>query len=312
MAFVLLVLLIVGVLFVLIWPFRRQAEHQTLLGPDADLNQEQVDLELEREILLSSLAELEVDRVRDKLAQQDYERLKATDERRLIQVLEKLDALTARATAVPVAPAARRSTPAGPSTRRPLHWTATAAVVLFVLGGAGALYLQLFTMQRARATAVQQQLGQGMPDPKAMVARLEARLKANPNDLEGQIMAGRSYMALERPGDALTAWAKVIELDPKNPEAHFNIGVILLTTRKTDDPKLFQEAQDHFDIAYARLPQEPALLWYRGIIFVHQKRYTEADAAWTAAYQNLQPGSEDSKFVRQALEQLRAGKPPLF
>ncbi|HTP42342.1 MAG TPA: hypothetical protein VML36_07945, partial [Nitrospiria bacterium] len=66
------------------------------------------------------------------------------------------------------------------------------------------------------------------------------------------------------------------------------------------------------DIAYTKLPQEPALLWYRGIVFVHQKRFDDADAAWTAAYQNLQPGSEDSKIVRQALDQLRAGKPPLY
>jgi cytochrome c-type biogenesis protein CcmH len=308
MAFILIVALLAGVLFTLIWPLRRQAERPILLGPDAASNQERVDLELEREILLSSLAELEIDRVRDKLEEQDYDRLKATDERRLLQVLEKLDALAAQES---VAHRVTRKA-AAPPPRTSLHWAATTAVALFVLGGTAGIYLQLFSLQQARATAVQQQLGQGMPDPKEMVARLEARLKDNPNDLQGQIMAGRSYMALERPADAMRAWAKVVELDPENAEAHFNIGVILLTTRKTDDPKLFQEALAHFNIAYAKLPQEPGLLWYRGIVFVHQKRYKEADDAWTAAYQNLQPGSEDSKFVRQALEQLRAGKPPLF
>jgi cytochrome c-type biogenesis protein CcmH len=310
MAFVLIVVLIAGVLFTLLWPLRRQAERPILLGPDAASNQERVDLELEREILLSSLAELEVDRVRDKLEAHDYDRLKATDERRLLQVLEKLDALAVQEAA---APAPRRTaTKAVAPPRTSLHWAATMAVALFVLGGSAGIYLQLFSIQQARAVAVQQQMGQGMPDPKEMVARLEARLKENPNDLQGQIMAGRSYMALERPADAMRAWTKVVDLDPTNAEAHFNIGVILLTTRKTDDPKLFQEAMDHFNIAYAKLPQEPALLWYRGIVFVHQKRLKEADEAWTAAYQNLQSGSEDSKFVRQALEQLRAGNPPLF
>ncbi|HUJ79383.1 MAG TPA: tetratricopeptide repeat protein [Nitrospiria bacterium] len=311
MALVLIVILIVGVLFTLVWPLRQRAEPLIPLGPEAAGNQERVDLELEREILLSSLAELEVDRVRDKLPETDYQRLKATDERRLLQVLEKLDALAATEKA---ATSGRR--PAAPvttaQTRQSLHWPAMSAVALFVLIGAALIYLQLFAMQQARATALQQQMARNMPDPKEMVARLEARLKENPNDLQGQIMAGRSYMALERPGDALRAWAKVVELDPKNAEAHFNIGVILLTTRKTDDPKVFQEAMDHFDIAYAALPQEPALLWYRGIVFVHQNRLNDADAAWTAAYQNLQPGSDDSKFVRQALEQLRAGKPPLY
>jgi cytochrome c-type biogenesis protein CcmH len=310
MAFVLIVVLIAGVLFTLLWPLRRRAESPIPLGPEAAGNQERIDLELEREILLSSLAELEVDRVRDKLETHDYDRLKATDERRLLQVLEKLDALAAQETAS-LAPRRTVTKAAGPPLAS-LHWAATTAVALFVLGGAAGIYLQLFSIQQARATAVQQQMGQGMPDPKEMVARLEARLKENPNDLQGQIMAGRSYMALERPVDAMRAWTKVVELDPTNAEAHFNIGVILLTTRKTDDPKLFQEAMDHFDIAYARLPQEPALLWYRGIVFIHQKRLKEADDAWTAAYQNLQSGSEDSKFVRQALEQLRAGKPPLY
>ncbi|HXZ25791.1 MAG TPA: tetratricopeptide repeat protein [Nitrospiria bacterium] len=309
MAFALIVLLIAGVLFTLIWPLRQRAESPIPLGPDAAGNQERVDLELEREILLSSLAELEVDRVRDKLPETDYQRLKATDERRLLQVLEKLDALAATEATAPLAH--RRAAPA-PQSRNALHWAATTAVVIFVLGGAAGIYLQLFTIQQARATAIQQQMGQGTPDPKEMVARLEARLKKNPNDLKGQIMAGRSYMALERFNDALQAWAKVVELDPTNAEAQFNIGVILLSTRKTDDPKLFQEVMNHFDIAYAKLPQEPALLWYRGIVFIHQKRFDDADAAWTAAYQNLQPGSEDSKIVRQALDQLRAGKPPLY
>jgi hypothetical protein len=79
-----------------------------------------------------------------------------------------------------------------------------------------------------------------------------------------------------------------------------------------NDPQLFQQALDHFDIAYVKLPQEPALLWYRGIVYVHLKRFKDADDSWTAAYQNLQPGSEDAEFVRKALEQLRAGTPPLF
>jgi cytochrome c-type biogenesis protein CcmH len=160
--------------------------------------------------------------------------------------------------------------------------------------------------------AFQRQAGESMPDPREMVVRLEARLRDNPNDLEGQVMAGRSYMVLDRLDEAARAWTKVLELDSRNGEAHFNIGVLLLTTRKVNDPQLFQQALDHFDIAYVKLPQEPALLWYRGIVYVHVGRFNDADESWTAAYQNLQPGSEDAEFVRKALEQLRAGTPPLF
>jgi cytochrome c-type biogenesis protein CcmH len=152
---------------------------------------------------------------------------------------------------------------------------------------------------------------QGMPDPMEMVARLEARLRENPNDLQGQIMAGRSYMALERFEDAQKAWSKVIELDRRNHEAHYHLGLILLQT-PASDTKVYEEALAHFDAALINVPREPAVLWYRGVALVHLKRYQEADESWTTAYQNLSPGSEDAEFVKQALQNLRAGNPPLF
>ncbi|MEW6325316.1 MAG: hypothetical protein AB1515_08015 [Nitrospirota bacterium] len=291
----------------LVFPFWRRQDRTSSFQLDSAADQDRIDLELEREILLSSLAELEVDRVREKLPADDYERLKATDERRLLQVLEQLDALAAAEAPAPPPP-----TRAKPARSRIPHWAASLAILLVVIGGAAAIHMKLLGLEEARLAAAQRQMGAGMPDPREMVARLEARLRDNPNDLEGQVMAGRSYMVLDRIEEAKRAWAKVLELDPKNAEANFNWGVILLTTRKLDDPALFQEALDHFNVAFVKLPQEPALLWYRGIAFVHLRRYADADDSWTTAYQNLQPGSEDANFVRQALEQLRAGNPPLF
>jgi len=303
----LVVILVLAVILTLALPFWRPPADDLLLGPEAARDQERLDLELEREILHGSLAELEVERIRNKLAADDYERLKATDERRLLQVLDKLEAL---ATSAPSSTKAAAATP--PAT---LHWAATLAVIFFVIAGGGAIHRYLFAFQQARVEAAARQMGANTPDPQQimeMVARLEARLRDNPNDLEGQVMAGRSYLALERTDEARKAWAKVIELDPRHAEAHFHVGVLLLTTRTVNDPQLFQEALDHFAIAFVKLPQEPALLWYRGIAFVHLQRYGDADESWTAAYQNLQPGSDDANFVRQALEQLRAGTPPLF
>jgi cytochrome c-type biogenesis protein CcmH len=304
----LVVILVLAVIVTLALPFwHPPADDVLLLGPEAARDQERLDLELEREILHSSLAELEVERVRNKLAAVDYERLKATDERRLLQVLDHMEAL---ATSAPISSKAAVAPP--PAT---LHWAATLAVIFFVIAGGGAIHRYLFSFQQARVEAAARQMGANTPDPqqiREMVARLEARLRDNPNDLEGQVMAGRSYLALERTDDAKKAWAKVIELDPRHAEAHFHMGIILLTTRTVNDPQLFQEALNHFAIAFIKLPQEPALLWYRGIAFVHLQRYGDADESWTAAYQNLQPGSDDANFVRQSLEQLRAGNPPLF
>ena len=157
--------------------------------------------------------------------------------------------------------------------------------------------------------AVEAQMGGG-PNPMEMVAKLEKRLKENPDDLQGQIMAGRSYMALNRMPEAKKAWEKALELDPKQHEAHFNLGVIQIETRQIDDPEIFKQALTHFDMVLADLPNQPAVNWYRGLALWYLNRRQETDAAWTLAAQNMEPGSKDMEFVKDALIKLRAGEVP--
>jgi len=154
--------------------------------------------------------------------------------------------------------------------------------------------------------------GQGMPNPLEMVARLEERLKENPNDLQGQIMAGRSYLALKRTEEAKKAWAKVVELDPRNHEAHFNVAVILIDTAETGQLANYESALEHLEKALIKFPREPALLWYKGLALVHLQRFSEADESWTTAFQNLTPGTQDAEMVKQALQSLRQGRAPQF
>lgn len=307
---ILIGLMLAIVMLVLSHPFWSKNQASMPVGYDVSEDQERTDLEVERQILLNSLSELDVDLAQGGLAQTDYQRLKATDERRLLQILDKLD----RPAQADRTPAARKEKPS-PQLAPVMHWTGSALLGLLVIGSASGIYYYLHWKQTAALQSAQRQAGaggQGMPDPREMVARLEARLKTNPNDLQGQIMAGRSYLAMERIEDATKAWNKVLELDPKNYEAHFNLGVILLQKRKIDDPKIFQEALVHFDAAMIGIPQEPAVLWYKGVALVHLKRYKEAEESWTGAFQNLAPGTEDAKFVKQALDNLRTGKPPLY
>jgi cytochrome c-type biogenesis protein CcmH len=184
------------------------------------------------------------------------------------------------------------------------------ATVLVVLFAASGVYAYLQWRNDQALIAAQGPRGPGAPDPRQMVARLEARLRANPDDLEGQIMAGRSYTALQRLPEAKQAWAKVLELDPRNNEAHYSLGVLLIEMRKFDDPELFKAALAHFDAALMDVPMEPGVNWYRGLALWYLKQYSETDAAWTTAAQNLPPGSEDAEFVKTALMKLRAGQAP--
>jgi cytochrome c-type biogenesis protein CcmH len=171
------------------------------------------------------------------------------------------------------------------------------------------IYSILQIQAAQKLMAVEAEMGGG-PNPMEMVAKLEKRLKENPDDLQGQIMAGRSYQALGRAAEAQKAWAKVLELDPKQHEARYNYGVLLIDSRKIDDPKLFQEALNHFDTVLADLPNQPAVNWYRGIALWYLDRKQETDEAWSLAAQNMEPGSQDLAFVKESLTKLRAGQAP--
>ena len=69
-----------------------------LISQEAAEDQERADLSVEREVLRQSLQELDVELAQGRLEQEDYDRLKATDERRLIDVLDRLEALAATQT----------------------------------------------------------------------------------------------------------------------------------------------------------------------------------------------------------------------
>ena len=296
-----LIVILTIVLFALTIPFWRKDPSPISFAQDDDRAQEQADLQVERETLARSLQELEMEVTQGRMERVDYERLKATDERRLLQVLDRLEELKE----IEASPAAE---PTDRRTRRGGWGRAIASGFIVLLASLG-IYGLLQFQQGQRILEAQERMGGG-PNPLEMVAKLEARLKENPDDLQGQIMAGRSYQALDRLPEAKKAWEKVLELDPKQNEAHYNLGVAMIETRKFDDPELFKEALAHFDVVLKDLPNQPAVNWYRGLALWYLDRKQETDAAWTLASQNMEPGSKDAEFVKDALTKLRAGQVP--
>ena len=296
-----LIVILTIVLFALTIPFWRKDPSPISFAQDDDRAQEQADLQVERETLARSLQELEMEVTQGRMERVDYERLKATDERRLLQVLDRLEELKE----IEASPAAELTSG---TTRRGGWGRAIASGSIVLLASLG-IYGLLQFQQGQRILEAQERMGGG-PNPLEMVAKLEARLKENPDDLQGQIMAGRSYQALDRLPEAKKAWEKVLELDPKQNEAHYNLGVAMIETRKFDDPELFKEALAHFDVVLKDLPNQPAVNWYRGLALWYLDRKQETDAAWTLASQNMEPGSKDAEFVKDALTKLRAGQVP--
>ena len=61
-------------------------------------------------------------------------------------------------------------------------------------------------------TAAASDRTQAAPDVLAMIAKLEQRLRDAPDDIEGWIMLGRSYAALDKPTESLAAYQKAYDL----------------------------------------------------------------------------------------------------
>ena len=293
--------ILIGVIAAISSPFwRKDPTTPELISHEAEEDQERADLSVEREVLLQSLQELDVELAQGRLEHEDYERLKATDEQRLLGVMDRLEALAA------ARPSSSSEQPDQPRSAWGSAVAVSLVVVILSVGTYG--FLQWRTINRL--VDIQTERTGQMPDPREMVARLEARLKENPDDVQGQMMAGRSYMVLERMDDAKNAYEKVLELDPRNHEAHYNMGVIMIEQRKFDDPKIFEAALKHFDRVLVDRPNEPGVNWYKGLALWYLKRYRETEEFWATAYKNLDPGSQDADFVKQALAKLRDGETP--
>ena len=291
--------LIIVVVLLIAWPLFRNSAKQRPTGIDTSGADGSVDLESERQNILASLTDLEADLQGGKISQADYERLKDIDEHRLAGILDKIDS----AAAATEAPAGIQdmAAPAEPATRfRTMNIAGFILLILLVAGGTSGVYYY-------QNAGLQEQNIDSTANPLEMVAQLERKLRENPDDLQGQIMAGRSYMTIQRTEDARNAWNKVLELDPANVEAQYSLGYLLIQTADSGDPRNFEQAIRHLDAALLLSPGLPAALYYKGVALTHLKRYDEAENSWESALQGLPPGSEDAEFIKDAIRKLKNG-----
>jgi cytochrome c-type biogenesis protein CcmH len=98
------------------------------------------------------------------------------------------------------------------------------ASVLAIMGAAGGLY-PLWSNWSWREPAAA--LPASNPQVLAMVAQLERKMQAAPEDVNGWLLLGRSYLTLERVDDAVTAYERAHRLDANNVEAMLGLGEAL-------------------------------------------------------------------------------------
>ena len=130
-----------------------------------------------------------------------------------------------------------------------------AGLILFTVGLSAGLYAYI------GSPGVPSGAGSA-PDVAEMVTALAERLEANPDDVRGWAMLGRSYQTLERFDDAIAAFEKALELEQgQNAQTMVALALALMGQRGGDMP---DRAVSLFENALALEPNNATALFYSG------------------------------------------------
>ena len=229
-------------------------------------------------IYRDQLRELDADLAAGKLAQADHARSRAELEARM---LEDVDAVAE--------PAPRR----GGRGLAALIGVALPACAL-------ALYLLVGSPQALLPGASHGALNAGQME--LMVERLAAKLREDPDNLEGWKMLGRSYAVLGRFADAVDAYTKAAVRAPRDAQLLADFADTLAMARgrslQGEPEKLAQRALE-ID------PNHLKALALAGTAAFDRKDFKAAAAYWQRMLPLVAPDSEDAREIRANVDEAR-------
>jgi cytochrome c-type biogenesis protein CcmH len=174
-----------------------------------------------------------------------------------------------------------------------------ALTAVLVAGTAAALY-PLWSNWDWNAPPPQQEAAVPAPDVLAMVAKLEQRLRDNPNELAGWLMLGKSYVALQRLDDAVAAYDHAHQLDAKNIEATLGLGEALSLRA---GGQVSPAAAQLFEDALVVDPKNPRALLYGGFGAASRGDNGLARSRWQAL-KDLHPPPQIEQMLDQRIAAL--------
>ncbi|MGB5333109.1 MAG: tetratricopeptide repeat protein [Woeseiaceae bacterium] len=141
-----------------------------------------------------------------------------------------------------------------------------------------------------------------LPDMESAIASLRQRLEDNPDDANGWNMLARSYMALQRFGDAVTAYERVMELeDSRNAQTLVDLA---LAISSRDGTAIEGRTSSLIESALALEPNNPAALFYSGIASANRGDTETAAARWEMLL-GLNPPPEIRSILQQRVAEWR-------
>jgi len=223
------------------------------------------------------LRELEADLAAGKIAQADYGRARAELEARLLEDV-----------AVPDEAPARRGAPGvtiGLAAAVPI----VAIVVYVAIGSPAALGPQADPHASVSAEQVE-----------AMVERLAAKMRENPEDADGWKLLGRSYSVLGRFNEAADAYAKAAVRAPRDAQLLADFADALAMAR---GQSLEGEPEKLVHRALEIDPDNMKALALAGTIEFNRRQFAAAAGYWKRMLAHVEPGTEDARVIQSNIDE---------
>jgi cytochrome c-type biogenesis protein CcmH len=137
---------------------------------------------------------------------------------------------------------------------------------------------------------------------EAMVARLAAKLRENPDDAEGWKLLGRSYSVMGRFGEAVDAFAKAAQRSPRDAQLLADFADALAMAR---GQRLEGEPARLVERALEIDPNNLKALALAGTVAFERKDYAQAAAFWQRMLPHVPPDSDDARTIAQNVDEAK-------
>lgn len=136
------------------------------------------------------------------------------------------------------------------------------------------------------------------------VASLERKLKAAPADEEGWILLGSSYLSLNRPADAASAYQRALDLSGgRSVDARLGVAEARIVI---DPASLSGPVGDELEAVLKAEPRNPKGLWYGGLLSLARGQPDVAKERWRALLE-LAPPERVRQIIETQLAELDGG-----
>ena len=194
-------------------------------------------------------------------------------------------------------------TEAEPKAQRSGRW-AIGVFGLLIPALAVFLYLQLgaapLLERSARPPVAQKPTQEPAHSLQDMVQKLAARLEEDPDNAEGWVMLGRSYAALDRYQEAENAYAQARRIAGDHPQLLVDSADIMVMA---NGGRFTSEAAELLERALHVQPENAKGLWLMGHYEYQDEDFQSAVDYWQRAAAQLPPDSEDTRAIREQIEQ---------